>query len=1327
MAKKNAIEKAKELFNQFTSGVGNAVQRGQVGQSGFNPNNKPLFQTPLANAKPINWGQVGQNVVKTVAPIARKVGSYMIDPRNNPLGIGMQLPTPPKINIPEVQRGQGANFGPVSGFVTNNLLRPVAQSFLNTPYNLIQGSNNINQGLQTRDSSKLLTGVGQAGEAALNIIPFAPKTISTVATALTKLPFKTAVLDAAKVGAGYGATYGAAGQLQTDDKSLVSMLKSIGMGAVIGGVAGGGIAAGTNLIGKVIGLITHKPQVVVELQQKAAMQPRNPKTQQYMTNNLVKPKGMPKGAWEFQIKFNSKYNRNPYQPVYGSDLKAAIAYETEKKGVGLSIRDINKDKNPLGPKPVVSAGVPKNIKTEIPSITQLPKTKAPASIVSPKVAEQIPQMEQAQGLVQKKPLLKSKGLPGQSSDSILQKVKDKVNSIYTASLDRFHPLSQLAKQGKEEQSMRNALTGYYGTGSIGKYHTDFELSPILKSVDANDLRSYTIAQRDLELAGRDIKGSNLGNANKIIEGLKQKYGDITKLDQAATKLYDYQKNLVQKYLVDTGIISKENFNAMVSKNQKYVPFKRVMDQVDEFLGTTPQTRGAGSVGSQNVIKGIKGSERQIKDPLESIIENTYKIVGLGKRQQVAQAIINLKDKLPQGIIKPFTGEAGNKPVISVFENGKVQKYLVPPEVADAAKGLSEQGMNIIIKILGAPTRVFRQTATGANPEFALPNISRDIQSAYANIGLNPFKFVSGLAHYMRKDAVYQEFLKSGGLTSRISLDQPFLKQSVKDLTGIKSKGLSLADPRRIYNMLQAIGQASEQPTRIAAFQKVYNQALKQGLSLVEARARGAYAAQEATVNFARRGAVTQPINSIYAFLNARAQGVDRLIRTIKNDPVGTSFRIGLITVAPAIGLYAYNKNFQSYNDPRIVPEYEKQNNFIIMLSDTPIDALGGAQYIKIPKGDIGKIANPIEAFMAYADGKGGDVGSALKSVLTGFSPITNIGDLIPTALRPPIENAANYSFFQQRPIVSESKKNYPAQFQFDKSTPAIYKEIGAKIGQSPAKIANLIRGYLTGFARIGEMMTEPFAKKDTYSGQDVNKTPIVRRFLGGAVRTEDEQALNDYFQQKGILNKVQDIKTGIKYGNIPLEDGMNEINKLLDQTEKLQTQQQSYLGPRAAAATNVSDKRNKLDEDRARLMIQTQGGTQLVNNKFLYTNDNGSVVSMDLSPIQRPKLTGYEDIDKVLTSKYSSRLTTEINNLAKLAELGEITYQQANELIQPIKAEQERIKLSKPKTYKPKKITARRVSVKKTPVPKPIKLKIKTKKFKIPKYKPLPSINFRSL
>ena len=120
---------------------------------------------------------------------------------------------------------------------------------------------------------------------------------------------------------------------------------------------------------------------------------------------------------------------------------------------------------------------------------------------------------------------------------------------------------------------------------------------------------------------------------------------------------------------------------------------------------------------------------------------------------------------------------------------------------------------------------------------------------------------------------------------------------------------------------------------------------------------------------------------------------------------------------------------------------------------------------------------------------------------------------------------------------------------------------------------------------------------------------------------------------------------------------------------------------------------------------------------------------MELSPIQRPKLTGYEDIDKVLTSKYSSRLTTEINNLVKLAELGQITYQQASELIAPIKAEQQQVKIktAKPKTYAPKKITPRRVSVRKTATPKPIKLKIKTRKFKIPKYKPLPKINLKKL
>lgn len=81
-------------------------------------------------------------------------------------------------------------------------------------------------------------------------------------------------------------------------------------------------------------------------------------------------------------------------------------------------------------------------------------------------------------------------------------------------------------------------------------------------------------------------------------------------------------------------------------------------------------------------------------------------------------------------------------------------------------------------------------------------------------------------------------------------------------------------------------------TRVSLFEQQLVKGLKQGLGKEEATIRAAYAAQEGTVNFARRGAETKSINAIYAFLNARVQGVDRLVRSLKNDPKGAGVRLG---------------------------------------------------------------------------------------------------------------------------------------------------------------------------------------------------------------------------------------------------------------------------------------------------------------------------------------------------------------------------------------------------------------------------------------------------
>lgn len=756
--------------------------------------------------------------------------------------------------------------------------------------------------------------------------------------------------------------------------------------------------------------------------------------------------------------------------------------------------------------------------------------------------------------------------PEKQGVSFLNTINSKLHSLYTNAIDRFHPLTELSKKTKDTedlQNMRWAVTSHYGAGSIANYHVNFELKPILNEVDnVDNLRQAAIAMRDVELAGRGIKGSSEQKAAMDnLKALQEQLGPEKMAEYGATlkKLYDYQDGMVKNYLVKTGIMSQKSYDAMKAKNQFYVPFQRVMDEVDEFLGMTPQSRGAGSVSGQDVIKGIKGSERAIQDPIESIVENTYKIVGLAKRQEVAQTIVNLKDKLPEGTITKIKGPVGNKPNIALFENGKVQHYTAPFDVVESARGLKEEALNNVVKWMSVPTQWFRATATGINPEFAIPNTFRDLQTAFVNFGLNPLGFVRGMSHLMKQDEVYQEFLKSGAQTSRVALDRPFLKQTVESMTS--KTGFTIKSPKDLIGILQTMGEYSEQPTRIAVWEKAYKDGIKNGLDVESALKDAALKSQEVTTNFARRGADTQSINAIYAFVNARAQGVDMLLRSFKNNPKGVGTRLALLTVAPALALYAHNNSYESYSDPRIISPTDKQNNFIFMLSDKPIEALGGAQYLKIPKGDVGKLANPIEAYLDFSLGKGGNVADTVLQTLAAFSPIDigtpnqAAGAVIPTAVKPLVEAGVNKNFFYGTPLVPEYKQNYPAGYQDNNSTSSLFRFLGQKLNISPAKLQNTVEGYGTGWVRIVEMlankvMPKEYTTQKNLAGAAVNTTPVVRRFLGGEKRSVEEQMQMDKSSGERLKTDISTVRNAIKNGKIPYDAGMAQIQKLQDEANK---------------------------------------------------------------------------------------------------------------------------------------------------------------------------------
>ena len=108
--------------------------------------------------------------------------------------------------------------------------------------------------------------------------------------------------------------------------------------------------------------------------------------------------------------------------------------------------------------------------------------------------------------------------------------------------------------------------------------------------------------------GFDIKAAKEVVANKE---LVKKYDKIS-------KEFDGYNLRVLKYAKDKGLITEEAFDAIVEANKNYVPFSRVMDSVAGEVGYTKNV--------SNPLKRIKGSQKDVIDPIETTYSNTFHII-----------------------------------------------------------------------------------------------------------------------------------------------------------------------------------------------------------------------------------------------------------------------------------------------------------------------------------------------------------------------------------------------------------------------------------------------------------------------------------------------------------------------------------------------------------------------------------------------------------------------------------------------------------------------------------------------------------------------------
>lgn len=683
--------------------------------------------------------------------------------------------------------------------------------------------------------------------------------------------------------------------------------------------------------------------------------------------------------------------------------------------------------------------------------------------------------------------------------------KTTLDDIYTMTVDDLFPLRKIVQEMTEKKELpahkdpyklARLLRGWHGKADAFLRHSPFKfktyrdfgkpLQAILKPIekDLDKFRAYILSKRTIDLNRRGIEtGILIKDAKEIVKTYNKQFS------QAFKDLKEYQ-DATLLYLKDSGLIDTKTYVQIKNLNRDYVPLYRVMEEA----------RGQGTgVGLQarQPIHRITGSWRDIQDPLESIIKNTYLYISLAEKNAVGKALVKLSkqkqgmgkyvEKIPtpvqsikvseqelSGIKKELEGILPEnvisdlpldfltifRPsafvpkanVISVWENGKRNLYEVHPEIARTIQALDKESVSLLVKILSKPAAWLRAGAT-LTPEFMARNPIRDQVTAgvYSKYGYVPgVDLVRGIFSLVKKDRMYWEWKKAGGDHAMlVSLDRAYLQDKLGDVLQKYPVRNVIRHPMEMLRLLSELGEAG---TRIGEFRKAHK-----GIGKEPAQEAG-FAARDVTLDFAMMGAKTKAMNMITAFWNAQVQGTDKMVRAFKDDPVGTTIKTAAMITVPSIILTLINRQDERWKD---IPQWQKDLFWIVMTEDT---------IWRIPKPfELGIIFGSVpERLVEYILDKDPDAFDEIwDSVIQGATP-----GVIPTAALPLLENWANKSVFFDRPIVSRGREELLPEYQYKPYTTETAKALGKIVGKlpvvkeivpiSPAKIENLVRGWTGG-------------------------------------------------------------------------------------------------------------------------------------------------------------------------------------------------------------------------------------------------------------------------
>lgn len=595
---------------------------------------------------------------------------------------------------------------------------------------------------------------------------------------------------------------------------------------------------------------------------------------------------------------------------------------------------------------------------------------------------------------------------------------------------------------------------------------------------------------------------------------------------------------------EAGLFTKEARAEFES--EWYIPFFRESDDGDVIAPF--KTKG---IANQNSgIKKLKGGEANTNDLLENIFTSTSKLIDASMKNMAAQKTVwNLADTgIIEVIPKPnkmdYQALANGKDRIMVKLEG--EDYMIRVEDPDLYRAMTffdRKPFGTMVNMAAKAKRLLTAGVT-ASPEFMLRNFLRDSISSWA-ISKDGFKpmidSIKGVKKTLTMDGSTIDVMFSGAsfLGGYVNGNDP---EAMADTVrkSLRRKGMTPEQIARyeksiIRNAAHAkgvvadawekysrVGEAVENGNREA----VYDAAIKAGKS----HAQAAFESKD-LMDFSMLGAsrTMQVMTQVLPFFNARVQGLGKLTRELRDNPLAIAKRAGMITAA-SLALLAHNWDDERYEE---LPDWDKDANWHFWIGD---------EEFRIPKPfEIGVLFGTIPERMVRAMG-GKDTGAQLGKAIARAVGETFALNPTPQIVKPLVESYFNYDAFRGIPIENAQDLAVQAEARYNEQTSLMMRELGETLGMSPKKLEHLLIGYTGTIGSYVMAAADGLIRAGTpgeSASWRADEIPLVKAVYRGSGPAKSTQHMEEFYR---MLNEVNQLKRTVdQYRSEGLTDKAREL------------------------------------------------------------------------------------------------------------------------------------------------------------------------------------------